>query len=317
MAEGLLLLDREGNLLSWNPSALSLLGASRRSGGSSVLLLDREQTFYQSVESALRGQHSEALLERKGRCLRLLASGVEQGGRVLGAVLLILDVTESEQREQLRREFTANVSHELKTPLTSISGFAELMQSGLVPAERMIEFSSNIYQEAQRLMNLVSDIIRISQLDEGASSGGAITMDLRAAAEETARRLEPAARAKGVSLTVEGPPVTVEADPAILNEIIWNLCDNAVKYNRPGGSVRLTTDAGPGLTVADTGIGIPPEHQSRVFERFYRVDKSRSKEMGGTGLGLSIVKHGAAALGARISLKSQVDRGTVIRIFWG
>ena len=316
MAEGLLLLDSEGNLLSWNPSALSLLGASHAERGSNVLLLDREETFYHSVENALSGQHSEALLERNGRCLRLLASGVEQEGHVMGAVLLILDVTESEHWEQLRREFTANVSHELKTPLTSISGFAELMQSGLVPTDRMVEFSSNIYQEAQRLMNLVNDIIRISQLDEGASPTGTIPVDLRAAAEETARRLAPAAQAKGVTITVEGPPVTVEADPAILNEIVWNLCDNAVKYNRSGGSVRLIIDAGPGLTVADTGIGIPSEHQSRVFERFYRVDKSRSKEMGGTGLGLSIVKHGAAALGAKISLKSQVNRGTTIRVFW-
>ena len=234
----------------------------------------------------------------------------------MGAVLLILDVTESEQREQLRREFTANVSHELKTPLTSISGFAELMKNGLVPSERIKEFGGNIYQEAQRLMDLVNDVIRVSRLDEGAVSVNFVPVDLRAAAQETASRLEAAAQARNVSLSVEGPSVTLSADPAILHEIIWNLCDNAVKYNRPGGSVRLIIGEGPTFTVKDTGIGIPAEDKRRVFERFYRVDKSRSKEMGGTGLGLSIVKHGAAVLGAKITLESQLGRGTTVRLVW-
>ena len=222
-----------------------------------------------------------------------------------------------EQRERLRREFTANVSHELKTPLTAISGIAEIMQGGMVKPEDIRDFAGDIYQEARRLIALVEDILRLSQLDEGAESLEREPVELLALSQEVARRLEPAARSAGVSVEVCGAPVQVQGVRRVLDEMIYNLCENAIKYNRTGGRVTLTVGQGaegPEVTVADTGIGIPPEDQSRVFERFYRVDKSHSKEIGGTGLGLSIVKHGALLHNAQIYLNSQVDRGTSIRI---
>lgn len=319
MSEGFLLTDSRTNLLSCNSSALRLLGADGASQGESVFHLSRAEPFLQVVERALAGQHSEALLEREGRYCQLLASPVRQDGRVAGAVLAILDVTEREDREALRREFSANVSHELKTPLTSISGFAELMKSGLVPQETVPEFAGDIYREAQRLITLVEDIIHLSQLDEGAGPMEREDIDLRALAGEVLDRLAPAAEKAGVRLLLEGQPAAVSGVRHVVDELIFNLADNAVKYNRPGGSVTITTgtDQGrPWLTVADTGIGIPAESRERVFERFYRVDKSHSKEVGGTGLGLSIVKHAAAYLGASLELRSEVDVGTTVIVRW-
>ena len=319
MSEGFLLMDSHTNLLSCNTSALRLLGASEARQGESVLHLSRAEAFRQVVDEALSGKHSEALLERDGKCYQLLANCVVHEGRVAGAVAAILDVTERESREALRREFTANVSHELKTPLTSISGFAELMKNGMVPQETVPEFAADIYKEAQRLIALVEDIIHLSQLDEGLLPMAPARADLRTLSQDVLDRLAPAAEKAGVTLHLEGSSATVEGVPAILDEMIYNLSDNAIKYNRPGGSVTITTGLENGraqLTVADTGIGIPPAHQQRVFERFYRVDKSHSKEVGGTGLGLSIVKHAAAYLGADVRLESAEGVGTVVTVQW-
>ena len=314
MAEGFLLLDRQGRVLSHNPGALRLLGAEEPVGEVNALFLNREEHFRQAVDEVLEGHRSRQVLQMNGRCCQLLADPVWKDGEPAGAVLVLMDVTEQEKREELRREFTANVSHELKTPLTAISGIAEIMQGGMVKPEDIRDFAGDIYQEARRLIALVEDILRLSQLDEGAESLEREPVELLALSQEVARRLEPAARSAGVSVEVCGAPVQVQGVRRVLDEMIYNLCENAIKYNRTGGRVTLTVGQGaegPEVTVADTGIGIPPEDQSRVFERFYRVDKSHSKEIGGTGLGLSIVKHGALLHNAQIY---QVDRGTSIRI---
>lgn len=315
MCEGLLVVDRETRVLSCNSAALRLLDAAGPAEGKSVLALDREAGFRRCVEESLSGRRCETLLERGERCRRVFANPVEQDGAVSGAVLLVLDVTEKERREALRREFAANVSHELKTPLTSILGTAEILENGLVRPEDAAHFAGNIRREAQRLITLVGDIIKLSRLDEGSAVGAWEAVDLYAQAEEALARLADAAKARQVTMTLEGSHVQVRGVARMAAELIYNLCDNAVAYNRTGGSVRVTvenTADGPRLTVRDTGIGIPKEAQDRVFERFYRVDKSRSG--GGTGLGLSIVKHTAAYLGARVDLDSEVGRGSTFTV---
>ena len=317
MSEGFLLLDRQGRILSHNSGALRLLHAAAPEERASYLTLNRTERFRQAVDAALTGRRDEQLVDLGGRCCQLLANPVIQDGQVAGAVLVILDVTEREQREELRREFTANVSHELKTPLTSISGIAEIIKGGLVKPQDIPGFADDIYGEAQRMIRLVEDILRLSQLDEGGSSLQTEEVDLYHLAQEVAGRLTPAAVKGQVTLEVTGGPVRISGVRQLLDEMISNLCDNAIKYNRPGGRVTISvsrSDRGAELSVSDTGIGIPPEDQSRVFERFYRVDKSHSKAIGGTGLGLSIVKHGAAFHGADLSLESQPDRGTTIRL---
>ena len=224
---------------------------------------------------------------------------------------------ESKQREQMRREFSANVSHELKTPLTSISGFAELMAEGLVSEEKMREFSEDIYKESQRTITLVDDIIKLSKLDEGGVAQEWESVDLFELSSNVIESLDPVAKRQSITISLSGEPAKIKGVYRILNEMVYNLCDNAIKYNRPGGSVTVTVspkDEGASLTVSDTGIGIPKEHQKRVFERFYRVDKSHSKEIGGTGLGLSIVKHGAQFHGANVTLTSEVGVGTSVRL---
>ena len=319
MSEGFLLIDSRWGLLSCNSAALHLLDAGEAKIGESVLLLSRAESFLQVVTAALDGRHSEALLQRDGRCCQLLGNRVLHQGQVAGAVVAILDVTEREDREALRREFTANVSHELKTPLTSISGFAELMAGGMVPQETVPEFAGDIYREAQRLIALVEDIIHLSQLDEDAVPMVPAQVDLLDLAQEVAERLAPAAQRAQVTLLAQGEHVCVEGVRAVVEELVFNLADNAVKYNRPGGSavIHISRKAGrPCLEVRDTGIGIPAESRERVFERFYRVDKSHSKEVGGTGLGLSIVKHAAAFLGAELSLESALGVGTSITVTW-
>ena len=272
------------------------------------------------MDEALSGKRSQQMLHLNGRYCQLLANPVLADGKPAGAVLVLLDVTEQEQRDELRREFTANVSHELKTPLTSISGIAEIMQSGMVKPEDIQSFAGDIYQEAQRLIALVEDIIRLSRLDEGAESLEREPVNLLSIAQDVARRLDSAAQKDGVTLKVMGLSVEVRGIPSVLDEMVYNLCDNAIKYNHPGGTVNVTvapTDDGSAeVTVEDTGIGIPVEDQSRVFERFYRVDKSHSKEIGGTGLGLSIVKHGASLHGAQIHMDSQVGRGTSVQLLF-
>ena len=319
MSEGFLLMDSRTNLLSCNSSALRLLDAPRAEVGESVLHLNRTEAFRRVVDEALQGRHSEALLERGDKCYQLLANCVQREGQVVGAVIAILDVTERESREALRREFTANVSHELKTPLTSISGFAELMKAGTVPPETVPEFAGDIYREAQRLITLVEDIIHLSQLDEDLVPLERGAVDLFAVARDVVQRLTPAAERAGVALTLTGGETVVEGVRQVLDEMVANLVDNAIKYNRPGGSVAVevtVAEGKPRLTVRDTGIGIPAAHQERVFERFYRVDKSHSKEVGGTGLGLSIVKHAAAYHNASVSLESTEGVGTTVTVQW-
>ena len=320
MSEGFLLLDRQGHVLSHNSGALRLLGVEEPEGEVNVLVLNREEPFRQAVDEALSGKRSQQMLHLNGRYCKLLANPVLADGKPAGAVLVLLDVTEQEQRDELRREFTANVSHELKTPLTSISGIAEIMQSGMVKPEDIQSFAGDIYQEAQRLIALVEDIIRLSRLDEGAESLEREPVNLLSVAQDVARRLDSAAQKAGVTLKVMGLSVEVRGIPSVLDEMVYNLCDNAIKYNHPGGTVNVTVapadDGSAEVTVEDTGIGIPVEDQSRVFERFYRVDKSHSKEIGGTGLGLSIVKHGASLHGAQIHMDSQVGRGPSVQLLF-
>ncbi len=319
MSEGFLLLDQRGHVLSYNSGALRLLGAAPPREEANVLTLDRGENFRQTVETALAGTRCQEHLERSGRQVQLLADPVFRGEQVAGAVLVLVDVTEREQGEQMRREFTANVSHELKTPLTAISGMAEIIKNGMVKPEDVAGFAADIYKECQRLITLVEDVIHLSRLDEGGAGLEKEPVELLGLCRKAVQRLEPLAQSGQVTIKTEGTPCTLPGIPGILEEIVYNLCDNAIKYNRPGGSVTVTvtpTKAGTELAVSDTGIGIPPEDQQRVFERFYRVDKSHSKEIGGTGLGLSIVKHGAMLHDARVELESTLGQGTTVRVIF-
>jgi len=315
MSEGFLVLDTHTHVLSYNTAALHLLAAEGVSGDASVYTLNRSAEFRRAVEEALAGRRSEQMLRAEDSCRQVIASPVFQDGHLSGAVLVILDVTEREERESLRREFTANVSHELKTPLTSISGTAEILENGLVKPEDVAHFAGNIHREAGRLIELVSDIINLSRLDEGGFPAEWKPCDLAETARSVLEQVRPAAEKKQVSLTLSGGPAVVRAVPQILEEILYNLCDNAVKYNREGGSVTVTVEdapSGAAVCVTDTGAGIPEAARSRIFERFYRVDKSHGA--GGTGLGLSIVKHGAAYLGAAVSVRSTVGAGSAFTL---
>ena len=317
MSEGFLLLDRQGHVLSYNKGALRQLGAQAPQGEVNALVLNRGENFRQAVDEVLSGKRSQQMLHLNGRYCQLLANPVMQGEKQVGAVVVLLDVTEQEQREDLRREFTANVSHELKTPLTSISGIAEIMQSGMVKAEDVQGFAGDIYKEAQRLIALVEDIIRLSQLDEGAVNMEREDVDLYQLSLEVAKRLESAAQKNDVTIKTMGRSVQVHGIRRVLDEMIYNLCDNAIKYNRKGGTVAVTVgpvENGVEVSVEDNGIGIPVEDQDRVFERFYRVDKSHSKDISGTGLGLSIVKHGVALHDGQIQLKSEPGKGTTVTV---
>ena len=319
MSEGFVLLDRKGHILSYNSGALRLLGAPAPAEEASVLTLDRSDVFQHVVERALNGQRNQARLEREERCIQLLADPVSRDGQVDGAVLVLLDVTEREQGEKLRREFTANVSHELKTPLTAISGMAEIIKNGMVKPEDVAGFAGDIYKETQRLITLVEDIIHLSRLDEGGGGLSRESVDLLQLARKVEERIEPLAKQSQVEIKVEGASFSVQGVPAVLEEMLYNLCDNAVKYNRPGGRVQVSIaprEHGGVVTVTDNGIGIPAQDQQRVFERFYRVDKSHSKEIGGTGLGLSIVKHGAVLHDAQVELESAVGQGTTVRLIF-
>ena len=319
MSEGFLVLDHNTDILSYNTSALRLLGVEDAPADThtSALALNRSAGFRSAVDGALSGTRSEQLLRQNGRCCQVMANPVWRDGEVEGAVVVILDITEQEERENLRREFTANVSHELKTPLTSISGFAEIIQNGIVKPEDIPRFAGNIYVESQRLITLVDDILNLSRLDEADVQLEREQFDLTTLARDVAGRLKPAAKKNGVVITVIGDKAEINGVKSIVDEMIYNLCENAVKYNRKNGRVTLTVSqepAGTALTVTDTGIGIPKADVDRVFERFYRVDKSHSKEIGGTGLGLSIVKHGAAFHNAKVSLNSTEGEGTTVRL---
>jgi len=318
MDEGFILIDKETEILSYNASALRHLGRDK-SGGGSVFDLNRSAPFCAAVGEALMGQHNEKTLEHDGRVYQLIANPVTENGQTDGAVIVILDTTEKRQREQMRREFTSNVSHELKTPLTSIYGISDMLRSGMVKAEDISRFAETIHKESGRMITLVEDTIRLSQLDEDSIPYEKEDVDLYAAAAEILSRLRPAAECRSITLSLAGESHTVYGVRTILWEIVSNLCDNAVKYNRDGGSVSVcvTEEAGRcALIVADTGIGIPREHLDRVCERFYRVDKSHSRAIGGTGLGLSIVKHGAAYLGGEMKITSVPDEGTTVKILF-
>ena len=316
MREGLVLLDERGYVLSINAAAKEIFGADDGSAGKDFLTIDRSSAMSGAVQAAMRDGHAEIRSERAGRNYRFDLTRIESGGRSIGTVILAFDVTEQEQAERMRREFTANVSHELKTPLQGIIGSAELIENGLVKQEDMPRFIGHIHAEASRLVTLIGDIIRLSQLDEG-DAMPVESVDLFDEAEEAAANLCDAAAAKNVTVEVEGGSAPVQGVRRLIYEIIYNLCDNAIKYNKDGGSVKITVGSGEKestVRVADTGIGIPPEHQSRVFERFYRVDKSHSKASGGTGLGLSIVKHAVQYHHGTVRLESTPDVGTVISV---
>ena len=315
MSEGIIILDRDKRILSYNPASARLLGSGSTTVGESVIALNRDREFSECVDNALAGKHSKTLFSDSERTYQLYVNPVKlkEGN---GAVVMILDVTDKERAETIRREFTSNVSHELKTPLTSIYGISEIMANGLVKADDVPKFSSDINSQAGRLITLVNDIIRLSQLDENTFSEEKEEIDLVGIAKEAVSTLTASAAEKNVSVSVSGENTTILGIRSVIYEMLYNLIDNAVKYNKEDGSVtvRITPTPRPTVTVSDTGIGIPQEHLSRVFERFYRVDKSHSKAVGGTGLGLSIVKHAAAYHNADISINSEPDRGTSVTV---
>ena len=306
MNEGLVVLDQKGTILSINPAAQRLFGTDCSSVRKNFLTAERGQDMCQAILAALEDGHSEIRTEKNGREIQLDISRIESDGAMIGTVILAFDVTEQAFAERSRREFTANVSHELKTPLQSITGSAELLENGLVKPEDVPQFVGMIRTEAARLVTLVDDIIHLSQLDEGAAPARE-TVDLLETAKDVASVLRDSAGEKGIHVSVSGENVSISGVRSFLHEMIYNLCDNAIKYNVENGSVEITVARGEGVavvTVSDTGIGIPAEYRSRIFERFFRVDKSRSKASGGTGLGLSIVKHIAQYHGAEIEVHS-------------
>ena len=312
MQEGLVVLDKETHIRSINIAAMRIFQAEETCVGSSFFLVNRSNALRQALNDALDRGHGSVMQELEGRIYRFDMTSIQSDGNLLGAVILAVDVTESQNAEQMRREFSANVSHELKTPLQGIIGSAELLERGMVKPEDTPRFIGHIRKEASRLVNLIEDIIRLSQLDEGVQLP-AEQVDMRQLAEDVKEILATSAAEKQVSVSVSGAGFTVMGVRRMLHEVVYNLCDNAIKYNVPGGSVVICTENNR-LVVSDTGIGIPTEHKDRIFERFYRVDKSHSKASGGTGLGLSIVKHAAAYHKAEISLESTPGKGTTITI---
>ena len=312
MREGLVLLDAKGCVLSMNPAAAAIFNAQPQCAGTDFLTVERSHEMSAAIARAQADGHSEMRMERAGREYQFDISRIEAGG----TVILAFDVTEQEYAERSRREFTANVSHELKTPLQGIIGSAELIENGMVKPADLPRFAGHIHTEAARLVTLIDDIIRLSQLDEG----GALPteeVDVYTQAAEAMKSLQAAASAKDITLTLTGESTRISGVQRLIYEIIFNLCDNAIKYNREGGRVDVSVareGAHAVVTVADTGIGIAPEHQQRIFERFYRVDKSHSKASGGTGLGLSIVKHAVQYLNGSIALKSEPGKGTTVSV---
>jgi two-component system phosphate regulon sensor histidine kinase PhoR len=329
MREGLIILDRDAQVLSCNKSALKLLDVRLESiENRNVLAVRREEAFRLLVEKAMAGSAAETTLSAAERRLRIFANTVVDNETILGAVLVILDVTEQEDREKLRREFSANVSHELKTPLMVISGYAEIMSEGMAKLEDTRHFSRNIYTEAQRLITLIGDIIMLSHLDEQNEPLPMEEVDLLPLTQSILTHISGAASERRLSITFDGEPAVLTGASGILAELIYNLLDNAVKYNREGGEIRVSLKknntasllkggAAKGriiFSVSDTGSGIPAAEQERIFERFYRVDKSRSKDAGGTGLGLSIVKHAAALHNAKVEVQSDGTSGSCFTV---
>ena len=318
MSEGLVLLDSKGFVISINPAAESLLlPTPGKAVGENILALNRDPELSRLLDKALGGSYAEKTMSLHGRVYRVSANPITEGSLVHGAAVLLQDITEKENAEKMRREFTANVSHELKTPLQTISGCAELMANGMVKSEDIPGFSSRIYTESRRMIQLVEDIIKLSHLDEGAEDMAWEDVDMYALAEKTVASLLPEAEKAEVELDFTGDKAVLYGIPQLLGSIVYNLCDNAIKYNRKGGRVCVRVaqeEDGVVFSVADTGIGIPAEDKERIFERFYRVDKSRSKEIGGTGLGLSIVKHAARLHQAQITVDSAVGKGTTVTV---
>lgn len=318
MNEGFLIIDKNAMLLTYNTAALKLLEIDVASE-CSILVLNRTKNFRVVVEKSLNGSRAESIMTHGEYSYNLIANPVFEENHIIGAVIIIIDITENVKREALRREFTANISHELKTPLTSISGFAELMKAGGTPNEIVIDFSKSIYDEAQRLISLVNDIIKISELDEKSVEYKKEVVDISFLAKEIINRLRSEINKKNISVNLSGETALVYGVKKIIDEIIYNLCDNAIKYNKENGVIDITTYTDKDkvkFIIKDTGIGIPMSHQKRVFERFYRVDKSHSKKIGGTGLGLAIVKHGVIYHNADISLESVDGKGTSITIIF-
>lgn len=317
MTEGLVLISEDGRILSINNAAIRIFKAAKDCVGKDILTVQRSAVIEELIKSARLSEHAEATLELEGREYQLNASAIHTESSASGMAILIFDVTEKVKAEQLRREFTANVSHELKTPLHTISGCAELLTSGMVKPEDEKQFTGQIYSEAQRMITLVDDIIRLSRLDEGTGDLVRESVSLRKICEDTVKSLDRSAQAAGVSVKLTGGDAVLNSVPQLISGIVYNLCDNAIKYNRENGSVTVSISEEKGeavISVADTGIGIPERHRERIFERFYRVDKSRSKQIGGTGLGLSIVKHSVQLLGGRIDLESAENVGTTITV---
>lgn len=317
MQEGFLILNRRREVISYNSAIIHFFGASVLQRKREVLLLREDEEIQKLIDEALVGRRSSTMLDLRNRHYQLIASPINQEKNHLGVVIMIFDVTEKEERETLRQEFTANVSHELKTPLTSISGFAEIIQRGLVKEEDIPKFAGNIYEEAQRLIQLVGDILKLSKLDERNVPLEWEPVNLYTLSQKIVYRLQEAANRRGIQMSVEGIPCIVMGIEQILDDMIYNLCDNAIKYNKENGQIRILisqTGENAAISVFDTGIGIPKEECDRIFERFYRVDKSHSKEVGGTGLGLSIVKHGAIVHHAKIQVDSKFGEGTTFKV---
>ena len=317
LAEGMILLDKSGRIITANQAAVRMLDVRHaKIVGTSLLALSRNLELQEAVQEAMEGKTASRKTTLFGRIIQIQAAAVGAEQELSGVAVVLFDITQQEQAEQRRREFTANVSHELKTPLQSISGYSELMKCGMTRPEDVQPFAQRIYTEAQRLIRLVEDIINLSHLDEGGGYEWQ-QLELHKQAQSVIGSLSEIAAGTGITVRLEGQAVTMRGIPELVHGIVYNLCDNAIKYNRPGGSVTVTTQEQDGeaiLTVADTGIGIPEEERDRIFERFYRVDKSHSKEVGGTGLGLSIVKHAAMLHNAKIEVDSKVGQGTTFRV---
>ncbi len=317
MAEGFIVAGKSGEILLYNSSALLMLGTESTAPGNSILTLSQNPVFNHAAQEAMQGRHCQEEFEENGCVYQLFANPVTVDKALSGAVIMLLDITEREQRESMRREFTSNVSHELKTPLTSIYGISEIMANGLVRGEDIPRFAKSIYDETGRLITLVNDIIKLSQMDENSIMAQKEPVDLLAVAQQVCSRLQGVAAENHIALSAEGEALVISGIPGIIEEMIYNLADNGIKYNKENGWVKIKIkqkNGRPYITVSDNGIGISPQHIDRIFERFYRVDKSHSKQVGGTGLGLSIVKHGANFHGASLSVQSTPGRGTAITI---
>ena len=318
MSEGLIIIDKDTEILTYNRSATEMLGGGDgRQIEGSVLKLNRSEPFRKAVSEALEGNNSQVYLTEGDATYEIISNPVREEEEVTGAILIVMDVTEREKGEKLRREFTSNVSHELKTPLTSIYGVSDMLASGMVKAEDVAGFAGTIKEESARLISLIDDIIKLSRLDESTVPQETEIIDVFGSARDVVSRLSGKASENKVELSFEGEPSEIKGVQHILDEIVYNICENAIKYNRPGGFVKVSVrneGSESLITVADNGIGIPKADRERVFERFYRVDKSHSKQIGGTGLGLSIVKHGVIYLGGKINLESEEGVGTVITV---